>query len=78
MNLTTLQLWYKWDIALLVIFFHNYLTFISIEKSLSGIDIKGIMTSYNWKIKGVFLFDLQFDKLVFVSLFVYLGEWERT
>ena len=40
-------------------------TFISIKKILSGIDIKGIVTSYIWKIKGVFLFDPQFDELFF-------------
>ena len=37
---------------------HNYQAFISVEKILSGIDIKGIMTIHIWKIKGVFLFDL--------------------
>ena len=36
----------------------NYLALISIEKILSGIDIKGIVTIHIWKIKGVFLFDL--------------------
>ena len=41
---------------------HNYLAFISIEKILSGIDIKGIVTSYIWTIKGVFLLYLQFNK----------------
>ena len=42
---------------------HNYLDFISVEKIFCGIDIKGIVTSYIWKIKGVFLSDLQFDEL---------------
>ena len=37
---------------------HNYLALISVEKILSGIDIKGIVTIHIWKIKGVFLFDL--------------------
>ena len=52
---------------------HNYLAFISIGKIPSGIDIKGTVTSYIWIIKGVFLFDLQFDELILVSLFVYMG-----
>ena len=51
---------------------HNYLAFISVEKILRGIDIKGIVTSYIWKIKGVFLFDRKLnDELFLVSLFVY-------
>ena len=37
---------------------HNYLALISVEKILSGIDIKGIVISYIWTTKGVFLFDL--------------------
>ena len=37
---------------------HIYLALISVEKILSGIDIKGIVTIHIWKIKGVFLFDL--------------------
>ena len=41
---------------------HNYLAFISVENILSGIDIKGIVTSYIWTIKGVFLLYLQFNK----------------
>ena len=52
---------------------HNYLAFISVEKILSGIAIKAIVTSYIWKIEGVFLFDTQFDELFFVSLFVHMG-----
>ena len=42
---------------------HNYLAFISQEQILRGIDIKGIVTSYIWNIKGVFLFDPLFDEL---------------
>ena len=57
---------------------HSYLAFISEEKILSGIDIKGIVTSYIWNIKGLFLFDLKFDELFLVSLFVYWGELGRT
>ena len=41
---------------------HNYLAFISVEKILSGIDIKGIVTSYIWTIRRVFLLYLQFNK----------------
>ena len=57
---------------------HNYLDIISVEKILSGIDIKGTVTSYICTIKGVFLFDLQFDEIFSVSLVVYWGEWGRT
>ena len=54
---------------------HNYLAFISVEKIFSGIDIKGIVTSYIWKIEGVFLFDPKLNDEVFLmSLFVY---WEN-
>ena len=35
-----------------MLFYH-----ISEEKILSGIDIKGIVTSYIWKIEGLFSFD---------------------
>ena len=52
---------------------HSYLAFISVEKILSGIDIEGIVTSYIWKIKGVFLFDPQLNyELFFMSLCVHL------
>ena len=37
---------------------YNYLALISVEKILSGINIKGIVTIHIWLIKGVFLFDL--------------------
>ena len=52
---------------------YNYLALIFVEKILSGIDIKRIVTCYIWRRKGVFLFDLQFDELFLVSLFVYWG-----
>ena len=51
---------------------YNYLAFISVDKIQSSIDIKGIVTSYIWKIKGVFLFDPKLnDELFLMSLFVY-------
>ena len=52
---------------------HNYLAFISIEKILSGIDIKGIVTSYIWKIEGVFLFDLKLNDEVFLISLFFIG-----
>ena len=51
---------------------HNYLAIISIEKILSGIDIKGIVTSYISKIMGEILFDPQFDEFTLVSSCVYM------
>ena len=42
---------------------HDYLAFISVEKILTGINIKGTVASYIWTIKGVFLFDPQCDEL---------------
>ena len=45
------------------------------EKILSGIDIKGTVTTYIWKIEGVFLFDPKLnDKVFLMSLYVY---WEN-
>ena len=41
---------------------HNYLAFISVEKILSVTDVKGIVTSYIWTLRGVFLLYLQFNK----------------
>ena len=58
---------------------HNYQAFISLEKILCGIDIKGIMRSYIWKIKGGFLFDPKLkEELYLMSLFVYWGKWGST
>ena len=57
---------------------HNYLALISTENILSGIDIKGTVTICICTIKGVFLFDPQFNKIFLVCLFVYCGECGRT
>ena len=52
---------------------HNYLAIISVEKILSGIDIKEIVTSCIWTIKRLFLYDPQFNEIFLVCLFFFIG-----
>ena len=52
---------------------HNSLAFISVENFQGGINIKGIVTSYIWTKKGIFLYNMQFDELFLLRLFVHMG-----
>ena len=73
-------LWHKPELSSIISkkVVYNYQAFIFVEKILSGIDIKGIVTSYNWTEKeGIFMWYAVWW-IIFTEIICSFGGWKWT